>query len=57
MRTKQKAAAHVKAVARAFDEGRRGKRASRFRPGESGAEAKELNRLRWRVRRRIKSNG
>ncbi len=35
---------------------RRGKRASRFRPGENGAESRKLNGLRWRARRRMKSN-
>jgi hypothetical protein len=42
---------------REAEEHLRGKRASRFRPGETGAEEKKIDRLRWRARRRIRSNG
>jgi hypothetical protein len=42
---------------REAEEHLRGKRASRFRPGETGTEEKKIDRLRWRARRRIKADG
>jgi hypothetical protein len=50
-------AAEAEHYFREAEEHLRGERASRFRPGESGAVEKKINRLRWRARRRIKADG